>query len=920
MATRFWVGGSGTWDTSSTTHWSATDGGASGASNPTASDDVIINGNSGSPTIAIDTVTSPVCRSLNTTGATCTINWQSSASSHLKIGDGSGGALTFSATTTVSGTPSTTDALQFVSTSNNGGAGWPITTSGILMPCMTFNGVGGGWQLQDNLTWTSGGTGAVTLTNGALDLNGKTLTGWSFVTNNSNVRTLTMGAANINLSATGSAWSITHTNLTFNAGTSTITITGSGALLNISGTGVTYYNAVLSGPGNQRISIQTGGNISFNNVTRTGTALKTDGFLLDSTDTYNIAGTLTLNSNSSTNRLLVLTSTVGSAVTVNAAALVCSGVIDFQDIHAGGVATWTTAASGATYFGDCGGNTGITFTPAATQTATGTSSFTWSTHGWTSRVPLPQDDVIINNAFSASQTVTADMPRLGKSIDFTGVTGGLIWFLDPSNTAIFGSLTLTAGVSALNGNHTLTFSGRGSHTITHAGLVWSGSFLAFSGPGGTYSLQDDIQNSSGNGQMSVTDGTLTTNNHTITTAVFVANSGRTIVINAGTSTFNISNLTGSPWQLNSSATTWNGSSSTIVFTTTSTSTRTFASGAKTYGTLTYTVANSPGSLTITAAGVFNTLNVASGRVLTMPSATTNTVTNFNVNGAPNAYLYLPGAAANYISTPDSTALSVTGDIDIRVRAALDDWTPASGPDLISKWGSSPQQGWDFNVVNNGKLRFYISSTGSNQSSVDSSAATGFTDGSIQWVRATWRASDGRVQFFTASGAITNPIASDFTQLGTDQTMAVGSIFDNTAAVEVGSERSGNVQAQGKFYRAQIRNGLDGTLVYDADFTAKPFGANSFTESSAQAATVTLNGSLMQAGDGRVLINSSTPGTAASLAKATDVVLCDYLSIQDSTAGGGAAWYAGPHSVNISGNSGWIFTGLSRDNRFFGMFD
>jgi hypothetical protein len=41
MASRYWVGGTGTWD--QTAHWSATSGGAGGASVPTLSDDVIFN-------------------------------------------------------------------------------------------------------------------------------------------------------------------------------------------------------------------------------------------------------------------------------------------------------------------------------------------------------------------------------------------------------------------------------------------------------------------------------------------------------------------------------------------------------------------------------------------------------------------------------------------------------------------------------------------------------------------------------------------------------------------------------------------------------------------------------------------------------------------------------------------------------------
>jgi hypothetical protein len=46
MADRYWVGGSGTWDASDTSHWSASSGGSSGASVPTASDAVIFDANS----------------------------------------------------------------------------------------------------------------------------------------------------------------------------------------------------------------------------------------------------------------------------------------------------------------------------------------------------------------------------------------------------------------------------------------------------------------------------------------------------------------------------------------------------------------------------------------------------------------------------------------------------------------------------------------------------------------------------------------------------------------------------------------------------------------------------------------------------------------------------------------------------------
>ncbi len=46
MADRYWVGGTGTWNSTSTTNWSASSGGASGASVPTAADNVFFDAGS----------------------------------------------------------------------------------------------------------------------------------------------------------------------------------------------------------------------------------------------------------------------------------------------------------------------------------------------------------------------------------------------------------------------------------------------------------------------------------------------------------------------------------------------------------------------------------------------------------------------------------------------------------------------------------------------------------------------------------------------------------------------------------------------------------------------------------------------------------------------------------------------------------
>jgi hypothetical protein len=87
---------------------------------------------------------------------------------------------------------------------------------------------------------------------------------------------------------------------------------------------------------------------------------------------------------------------------------------------------------------------------------------------------------------------------------------------------------------------------------------------------------------------------------------------------------------------------------------------------------------------------------------------------------------------------------------------------------------------------------------------------------------------------------TSPDGSSWTQLGTTQSTAAGNIFSGTAQVEVGSNNTGSELLAGRVLRAQIYNGIDGTLAFDANFATASKLATSFTESSSNAATVTIN--------------------------------------------------------------------------------
>ena len=243
---------------------------------------------------------------------------------------------------------------------------------------------------------------------------------------------------------------------------------------------------------------------------------------------------------------------------------------------------------------------------------------------------------------------------------------------------------------------------------------------------------------------------------------------------------------------------------------------------------------------------------ADASVITLPSQTTfvdrssnaYTVT-INKSGvgtfvSTGNYLYLPGIAGNYASRPDAAAVDTLGDLDIRVKVALDDWTPAANNDLLTKWGTT-SNAYQLAVTTGGVLRFIWLDGVTNQTRT-SSVVTGVTDGSTKWVRVTLDVDNGAIgndtKFFTSDDGIT------WTQLGTTITVAtVTQISNGASPIEIGTSTGGTVNpSRGKFFQAQVYSGIGGTLVFDANFenSITSLLQTSFTESSTNGATVTIN--------------------------------------------------------------------------------
>jgi len=212
-------------------------------------------------------------------------------------------------------------------------------------------------------------------------------------------------------------------------------------------------------------------------------------------------------------------------------------------------------------------------------------------------------------------------------------------------------------------------------------------------------------------------------------------------------------------------------------------------------------------------------------------------------------LCLNGVAGNYASAPDSAATSIVGDLVLVAYAAPNDWTPAANQLFLSKYNttSGNHRSYWLRHMTTGALNFAWSPDGASATSINSTATIAAADFSPLWVAVAFDVNNGAggndCRFYTSPDGVT------WTQLGTTVTTAgVASIFDGPATVNVGANDAGAFgNFTGLIYRTQIYSGIPaafggagGTLAFDANFSLPAKLATSFTESSSNAATVTIN--------------------------------------------------------------------------------
>jgi len=866
MANRYWVGGSGTWSTTSTTNWSATPGGASGASAPTAADSVFFD-RTGTYTVTLSS--GLTCLDLTVTAGTVTFangvspSLTVSGSFTLLTGTvwSSSGTITFNATTT----------------------GKTITTNGVTMSApVIFNGVGGGWTLGS--AWTTGNT-TFTVTNGSFDTGNYNLTISQFNSNNSNVRTITLGSSTLSIN---SSLTIASTNLTFNAGTSQINVNGA----TFAGGGLTYYNVALT---SSSLSATLTGANTFNTLSipgRTNVGVSSLTFSANQTIT-----TLTLNAGTNAAyRTFLSSDTFGTQRTLTVTTLTAGAAdYDFRDIAIAG----TASPISGTRFGDAKGNSGITFSSKTVYwNLSGAQS--WSATGWATssggspaaaNFPLAQDTAVFDDTGSVTGTITVNTAWNIGTIDMSVRTSAMTLATGSSTPTIYGNWINGSGTT-LTGTGALTLAGRGSQTITSAGKSFTQP-ITINSPGGTVTPQDAF--TTGAVATTLTAGTLSLGTFTWTTGSFTCGGG-TLAFGTG----NIS-LTGSGGVFTGSTSTTVTGTPNVYLT---------YSGAS-------SVAIAAGS-SITEANSINFIITAGSYPLTTTS-----------NHVVRTLDFSNGGTSTYTGNVASSAVTIYGDLICKTGmtwtagASVMTFATTSGTKTITSAGLTIDRPMTFNGVGGTWQLQDALNIGSNTITLTNGTfdATTYnvTAGAFRSNNAntrtiaigsgTWTLSGAGTTVSTSPwGIVTSGAATNLTVTGT------GTLSFTSASTKTffGGAATYPILNQGGSGILQIGSSANTFTDITATYTAT--GATTITFPASTTQTVSqFTGS---GASGKLLtLNSGTSGTQATVTlSGGGTVSTDYLNVQDIAftplpATDGTTpyvWYLGANSTNSGNNTGGLF--------------
>lgn len=233
------------------------------------------------------------------------------------------------------------------------------------------------------------------------------------------------------------------------------------------------------------------------------------------------------------------------------------------------------------------------------------------------------------------------------------------------------------------------------------------------------------------------------------------------------------------------------------------------------------------------------------------------------------YLYSPGGNTNnYAVTNYHAGLDITTDHEMVVCIAADVWLGTQRW-LVCKGTSDNNANYGLQINSNSDLVWSgVTATGVKFGSAATKPHLLASDGQSIWFKMTRTNLTGEHRwYYSRSSPVAEP--TSWTFISSQTIAATESLVTNANYITIGQPNG----FSGKFYRAIVRSGIGGTVVYDADFTRgiTSGGQTSFTEYSSYAATVTIS----RATSGR----KAVAVTRSTWLFGTD----DYMDVADNAA-------------------------------------
>lgn len=216
--------------------------------------------------------------------------------------------------------------------------------------------------------------------------------------------------------------------------------------------------------------------------------------------------------------------------------------------------------------------------------------------------------------------------------------------------------------------------------------------------------------------------------------------------------------------------------------------------------------------------------------------------------SPTSWLVGGGSVGSCVATPDTAALDIVGDLDLRMDIAPTSWRPTAPTVLASKYLITPEQrSWGLRLLANGTLEFGWGTDGTNATITRVVSTVAIPSASTRLsVRATLKVNNGAagntVTFYTAP-----TLGGTYTQLGSAVvTAGVTTVFAGSAQLIIGARdldfngfvfTTDGVTYSGQVFGLELRNGIAGTIVADPDFTIQGPATTSFVDATSKRWTL-----------------------------------------------------------------------------------